>query len=70
MQRSTLSSLALRSGDSFGVGFLAFFSASRTKRSAASPVNTGIDLIAVAMPLVRFYGSILLLWWQSYTLFA
>ena len=39
----------MRSLESFGVGRLAFSSASFTKRSAASPVNTGIDLIIVAI---------------------
>ena len=47
--RSTLSNLALRSGESLGVGRLAFASASITKRSAASPVSTGIDFIAIAI---------------------
>ena len=32
-----------------GVGLLAFDSASFTKRSAASPVSTGMDLIAIAI---------------------
>ena len=49
MQRNTISSLALRSGESLGVGLLAFASASITNRSAASPVSTGIDLIAIAI---------------------
>lgn len=40
---------ALRSGESLGVGRFAFSSASSTKRSAASPVSTGIVFIAIAI---------------------
>ena len=37
-----------------GVGLLAFISASFTKRSAAFPVSTGMDLIAIAISVAVF----------------
>lgn len=37
-----------------GIGLLAFISASFTKRSAAFPVSTGMDLIAIAISVAVF----------------